>query len=308
MKLHQIKQQFQSGAIDKGAYIDEMSRLHERLFEYAEFIKDTDIRSIEIADGKLVMTSRAAGIKLLCSNQDKRMAGMDALNFGSYEHEEVAMVLRLMKPGQTVLDIGANIGWYSISIAKRFPDSVIHAFEPVPATYSQLRTNLMLNDMDNVHAHNFGFSDQEKALGIYYCPDCSVGASAANILERDEAQFVQCKMKTIDGFIDENDISIDFIKCDVEGAELFVYQGGLKSIKKHNPIIFSELLRKWAAKFNYSPNDIIDLLAGCGYLCFAVHEDKLIGFDKMDDNTMETNFFFLHSEKHVSEITQWTKC
>lgn len=103
-------------------------------------------------------------------------------------------------------------------------------------------------------------------------------------------------------FIDENPVKIDFIKCDVEGAELLVYQGGLETIKRDKPIIFTEMLRKWSAKFNYHPNQIIDLIAEIGYDCFTVCDHNLSRFSLMDDTTLETNFFFLHREKHSQQI------
>ena len=143
--------------------------------------------------------------------------------------------------------------------------------------------------------------------GISIYPDCSGSTSAANIQERDDAEIVQCQMKTIDSFVADNKLVVDFIKCDVEGAELFVYQGGIEAIKAYKPIIFSEMLRKWTAKFNYSPNSIIDLLSNCGYKCFTTHGGNLIEFDKMDERTVETNFFFLHKIKHLAEIKALVK-
>ena len=73
-------------------------------------------------------------------------------------------------------------------------------------------------------------------------------------------QKVECNVRRMDDFVkDENINRIDFIKCDVEGSELFVYQGGIESIDRFKPIVFSEMLRKWSNKFGYHPNDIINL-------------------------------------------------
>jgi hypothetical protein len=77
------------------------------------------------------------------------------------------------------------------------------------------------------------------------------------------------------------------------------------SLKKYHSgninkqLIFTEMLRKWSAKFNSHPNEIIDLLSGIGYRCFATRENHLIEIFSMDESTIETNFFFLHSEKHL---------
>ncbi len=93
--------------------------------------------------------------------------------------------------------------------------------------------------------------------------------------------------------------AIDLIKCDVEGAELFVFQGGMKAIAKCRPIIFCEMLRKWAAKFAYHPNDIVALLRDAGYRCFAAENGTLVEVIRVDDTTQATNFFFLHEQAHT---------
>ena len=65
-----------------------MHRLHAGLFDYAEFIRDTDIARIEVTDGTVTMTSRRTGIKMLCDPHDMRMAPIEILNFGAYEPVE----------------------------------------------------------------------------------------------------------------------------------------------------------------------------------------------------------------------------
>ena len=97
---------------------------------------------------------------------------------------------------------------------------------------------------------------------------------------------------SIDNFMIINSIDkLDFVKCDVEGAEYFVYQGGLETFKHKKPIIFTEMLRKWAAKFGYHPNDIINYFSQFGYKCFIANKGKLKIVDKVDEQTIETNFF-----------------
>ena len=86
--------------------------------------------------------------------------------------------------------------------------------------------------------------------------------SLLNIQDKDDIDKIEVDMMTMDEWAKKNQISrVDFIKCDVEGAELFVYKGGMEIIENSKPLIFSEMLRKWSAKFGYHPNDIIDLLA-----------------------------------------------
>ena len=302
MNLFELRAAYQSGKIAKQQYIDEMHRLHAALFEYAAYVRGTDIAEITITADGVVMTTKAAGVKLGCAPADKRTVPVEILNFGTYEQKELDMMGRLMGEDYTVWDIGANIGWYSINLAKAFPRSRVLAFEPIPATYQQLQRNIELNQAANVDALNFGFSNQAGELTFYFYPECSGNASTANLTGNAAAQTLSCPVKTMDDFAATSGLKMDFIKCDVEGAELFVFQGGTQAIGRHQPVIFAEMLRKWSAKFNYHPNQIIELLAGIGYRCFVAEGSKLSAFSVMDENTVETNFFFLHKVRHASQI------
>lgn len=298
MSLFDLKAQYRAGALTKPAYIAAMHELHAGLFDYAEFMRATDIARIEIRDGAVVMTSRRAGIKMACDPLDWRMAPIEILNFGVYEQAEWEMMARLIEPGATVFDIGANIGWYSMNIALQAPTVQIHAFEPLPSTYRYLAQNVALNGLSNVHLHPFGFSNCAGWLDFYFYPEGSVNASAADLGSSPNKRKLTCQVRTLDDFTAETGLPVDFIKCDVEGAEVFVFQGGLATLRRQQPVIFTEMLRKWSAAFGYHPNDIIALLAGIGYRCFAAQDGRLVPFAAMDESTMETNFFFLHPERH----------
>ncbi len=302
MNLFETKAAYQRGDMNKQEYIDKMHQLHACLFDYADFIRDTDIVNISISDGLIIMTSRATGIQMLCDRQDKRIALIEILNFGSYEQVEASLMFRLIDQGANVFDIGANVGWYAMNIAKLVKGVQVYAFEPIPATFAYLEQNVRINGFRNIHLHNFGFSDQEQELIFYYYPEGSENASSANLFESPNTQRLTCKVKALDAFVGATRLHVDFIKCDVEGAELLVFQGGIETIKRQRPIIFAEMLRKWSAKFNYHPNDIIALLGDIGYKCFTAQGTHLVEFSVMDENTTETNFFFLHPTKHSKKM------
>lgn len=179
-----------------------------------------------------------------------------------------------------------------------------YAFEPITETFHKMKRNVELNHLEEVHVFNRALYHENTTIKFYYDICASGASSIQNIREDDETREVTCKAERLDDFVKENGIlSIDFIKCDVEGSELFVYQGGMESIERFKPVIFSEMLRKWSAKFGYHPNDIIDLLASAGYQCFVIKEKgKLKRFDRVDEETVETNYFFLHPEKHAEII------
>ncbi|MBC1189929.1 FkbM family methyltransferase [Microcystis aeruginosa CS-558/01A06] len=309
MKLLDRKSHYHLGQSNKQQYIDEMYQFHQLLFDYSELLKDTDIASIRIQDDGVVFTSREQGINIWFNQQDKRSIPFEILNFNFHEPAESYLIFELISTldaSCNIFDIGANIGWYSLNIAKQFNQAKVWSFEPVKSTFEYFRKNLELNsEIENIIVYNFGFSNQNETLKFYVQPDTSVTASLVNITESETIKEITCEVKRLDEFIDEHPVKIDFIKCDVEGAELLVYQGGLETIKRDKPIIFTEMLRKWSAKFNYHPNQIIDLMAEIGYDCFTVCDHNLSRFFLMDDTTLETNFFFLHREKHSQQIQKF---
>ena len=302
MNLFDLKAAFQSGGLAKQKYIDEMHRPHRALFDYGAFMRDTDIAEIVITCEQVVMTTKASGIRLTCDPADARIVPIEILNFGTYEKNELDMIARLMENDFTVWDIGGNVGWHAINLAKSFPRARILAFEPIPSTFEQLKKNVALNGTSNVSLYNFGFSNKSEVLNFYFYPECSGNASSMNLSQKASVRTLRCPVKTIDEFAEEECLKVDFIKCDVEGAELFVFQGGLKTLGRDKPVIFAEMVRKWSAKFNYHPNRIIELLRDIGYHCFKIEENALAEFFAMDENTAETNFFFLHAVKHAALV------
>ncbi len=308
MSLSDNRRSFEQGQMLKAQYIEQMHVFHRRLFDYANYLPQTDIAEIRITDGRVVMTSRADGIRLVCDPHDRRTAPVEILNFGQYEREHAQMMLSFIREGDVIFDVGANIGWYSILMAKKFPAAQVHSFEPIPRTFACLQENLALNELSNVHPHNWGLSDAQKDLTFYFEPNLTVRASAANLADTpDAAQKITCRVRPMDDMIGEIAPRVDFIKCDCEGAELFVFQGAQKVLQTCRPIVFTEMLRKWAAKFGYHPNQIIDLFAGLNYSCYVVRAGGLEGLTRVTDDTADTNFFFLHNEKHKERTCRTTR-
>jgi FkbM family methyltransferase len=302
-KINSIRIDFENQALNKVEYIDKMYELHQILFDYSSFLSKTGICKIEISDNKLVMIFRNSDVKMICIQGDKRIACFDSFNFLSYEEEELSMQFQLIEKGDVVFDIGGNYGWYSIHIAKKFPLNEIYTFEPVLNTFSTLKENILINNVNNVKALNLGLSKEVGEFTFYCDPNLTVNASLSNVSDNSNAIEVSCKVEVLDRFVEINNINkIDFIKCDIEGAELFALLGAKKSIIDFKPKIFIEMLRKWALKFDYHPNDIILFLKEIGYKCYIIKEASLEEILEVNELTIETNFVFLHNEKHYHLI------
>lgn len=305
MTILDLFQAYQNGQIDKHVYIERMHRLHQSLYDYSQLLKGSEVERIEIDADRVIITSRRFGMKFICDQQNRRIAPFESLNFGVYEAHETDMVLRLMPASGCFVDIGANVGWYSILVAKAVPGATVYAFEPIPSTYQLLMENILLNGAGEIHPHNFALGAAEDQLDFYFHPENSDSASQVNILGRPDAQKLVVPVHKLDDVAASENLKIDFIKCDVEGAELMVVRGALQTIKRDRPILFLEMLRKWSAKFGYHPNEIIDLLSALGYHCFRLDTDSLRRQLRVDEQTTATNFFFLHADHHADQISQW---
>ena len=308
MNIKKVKTEYEEQTISKVNFIDKMHEFHKVLFDFSENLKNTEIAKIEIQDDKVLFTTRATdyhpgGCKFFVDIVDKRVTPVDTFNFDVYEKEDSEMLFNLVKDGDTIFDIGANIGWYSNHLAKKFPNSTIYSFEPIPETFRQITANTKLNGATNILLNNLALSSKKEKLVFFYSPTVTGASSSQNITENQDMLKLEVEADTLDNFMINNSITkLDFIKCDVEGAEYFVYQGGFETFKNNKPIVFTEMLRKWAGKFGYHPNDIISYLCQFGYNCFCASNGKLKLVDKVDEQTNETNFFFLHVEKHSTII------
>lgn len=291
---------FLNHEISKVEFIDLMYDIHKTIFEYSDDLKNTSISKIEILDKKVIMTFRASDVKLLCIPGDKRIACLDAYNFKSYEEEELMMQYKLIQDNNIIIDIGGNYGWYCLHVAKKFPNSKIYTFEPIPDTYNNLKFNIDINHIKNIITINSGLSDKSGNFTFFCDPNLTVNASLCNVNDNSKATKIVCNVDVLDNFVKKNNINkIDFIKCDIEGAEIFALKGAINILQEQKPKLFVEMLRKWTRKFEYHPNDIIVLLENIGYSCFVITKECLLNeIFEITENTIETNFVFLHKEKH----------
>lgn len=297
--MKQLRAAYECGELTKAQFIERMHGRHAQLYEYADLLHDCEVAAITITAGSVVMASRD-GLRFHVDPADWRIAPVEAINFGRYEDDDAELFWSLLEPNQTVLDIGANIGWYTLHACRRFPTSTVHAFEPVPRTFDYLQRNTQANDLRNVVLHNFGLADRDGDGTFFVYPEGSGGASMADTSQRASVTEVTAPIRRLDGL----QLSPDVVKIDVEGAELLAMRGGLETLRRCRPAIFSEMLRKWATRFDYHPNDILELLASLGYRCYYRAGGRLIGLDRMSDELTATNFLFLHSVRHARKIQE----
>src|SRR5204863_4186469 len=174
-----LRAEWQAGALDKHAYARRMGVEHQALADYRALLVEGDIASITIDARGVILESRLAEARFVCDPEDRGIPPIVALNFGSYEAKDFAMVMELFADGQTFVDAGANIGWYSIHVAARFPAARVVAFEPVPASYAWLRAHLGLHRLSNVTTVPAGLWSSAGEQVLFIDPTIAGAASVA---------------------------------------------------------------------------------------------------------------------------------
>ena len=313
--LIQIQSNFTAGKIDKMQYLALLTAHHDQLFDYPEILAQSEIDRIEISPSGVIFHPNFANFKVYYRKGDMRAASNMALGLGSYERPERIALQQILTDETVIFDIGANCGWFGLELASRLNAAQLYCFEPCPKTYTQLTKNIELNNFQNIEAYNFGFSDENGSFEIFFDERDSAVASLRNTHEYEERSKVSVEMRRIDDFSETHSLNADFIKADVEGAELLVLKGAENTLINSKPIIFLEMVRKWTKHFNYHPNDIVDFLAKHGYECFVIPIEfdgeaggmTLKKMTSMNDTVMETNFIFLNRERHQKLISEQTQ-
>jgi len=277
------------------------------LFEFAKDLKNSNVKEISLKDESIVITTRKEGILLNCLAGDTTSA-LGQLILAGTENNEQEMMTALLRgilknkeashSKAVFLDIGANIGWYSLYFDKLFSDLQIFAFEPVQATYEQFLGNMVLNQSGSIQVNNFGIADKNGTVDFYVSPSLLAASSLADTYQTPDKVKVEGEIRRLDDYCHEESIQPDFIKCDVEGAELLVFQGADNILSEARPLVMTELLRKWSKCFNYHPNDVLGLFKEKNYSCYVIADGKLRSCEMVTEDTVETNFFFLHNEVH----------
>jgi FkbM family methyltransferase len=303
MKFENLKKGFRAGEITKPDFIARALEQHRLLFDYVAVTRTTEVREIRIGPQGVSFQLGDEGIWLLAPPEEARVAPIEAMNFDRYEPQETLVMDLLASRASQILDVGANIGWYAVRFARRMPGAQVHAFEPIPSTYGYLQHNVKANAVgDQVRTYNCGLSEKSGTVEFFISPTSGTNASLLNVAGADDARGVTGSITTLDEWASLHGVAPEFIKCDVEGAELLVFRGGRNTLERHRPAVFAELLRKWSKPFGYHPNDVLAFFAEMGYLCFAVGAQGVRRASTVTEETVETNFAFVHPAAHAESL------
>lgn len=170
---------------------------------------------------------------------------------GRYDDEPIELLCRLLRPGDTALDVGGNIGFYAIPMAIHLQSisGHLHVFEPVHANYNRLQENLAINNVQAcVTAHMCALSSRSGTAEITLRDDFLAGSETGNAViafsESDTKRFPveEVTMHKLDELARNIPLErVDLIKLDIEGHEDEFLRGGKVTIGRFLPVIYLEV-------------------------------------------------------------------
>jgi FkbM family methyltransferase len=177
--------------------------------------------------------------------------------YGYYEPEETALIKQLLKPTDTVLDIGAHIGYFTLLMAKQC--KWVDAFEPEESNFRLLFRNLSINKTSNVMPHKAAITDEDGYTNLYLC---GINSGMHRVYHSNECNDVlRIATTKIDGIVSK----VDFIKMDIEGSELGALKGMKNLLTNSKPTILMEYCPQYIREYGADPRDVYYFLKDLGY-------------------------------------------
>jgi len=241
-----------------------------------------------IAAGDNVVATEVDGFILGMPGEEWRMAAYHAFR-GVMEPGLTTRFRGLVKPGMVVVDVGANIGIYTLYAARMLQGKgKIHSFEPTPRTYRILRDNVQVNgflELGLIELHQVAVSDRAGQAGLVVFPDDSghntlfeegvVGPSGTGIpaCVRPVGERIEVSTVSLDEVL-KDEPRVDVVKIDAEGAEPLILSGMRKIVERSPGIrILMEFAPVHLRRAGVDPGGFLDEIASWGFDIRRIHDE-----------------------------------
>lgn len=217
------------------------------------------------------------------SSNTNTWIGAQIVFLGDYEFEIKQVFRKVIKPGDTILDVGANVGFHSLYFADLCGEKgQVISYEPILTTFKELIENIAINSFQNITVNNLALSDKAETLNVITDPKTD-NPGAFNLFELGGDSIVNCVIGDEQPEIKNLD-RLDFIKIDVEGYEFFVLNGLKKTINKFWPKIIFEYDINYQLKTGLSAQKIFELLKTFNYNFYLISGNKLMPLNDITSN------------------------
>lgn len=193
---------------------------------------------------------------------------------GYYEPNQFAFLDKILKPGMTFIDIGANMGLYTLFAAKKIGSSgIVLAIEPSTREFQRLQANIKVNNLNKIQTWQIAVSncqtEAELLIAVEEHPGHNtLGTFGYEVVKLQNKERV--KVERLDTLIKQANLTrVDVIKMDIEGAEYFALQGAVETLTRFHPILVMELSDRTLELQGCNSKQVWDFLTGYGYQIYV---------------------------------------
>jgi FkbM family methyltransferase len=232
---------------------------------------------------------------------------------GCFEPNELYLLSRLLGPGDTFVDVGANIGLYSLAAARIVgTGGRVLAFEPSPRERQFLQRNVARNSLRQVSIDSRALGAVEDAeVVLHLADDQHAGQNTLGAVVYENVCVIAdatVRMTTLDRAVVEGDVaSVQLVKIDVEGAEFSVLTGAAGIMAKLRPVLMMELQEDSLMAQGSGAQDVVDLLSGLDYelYCYANrYGPHLLRSFRADDECVAQDIVAIPVEKRALAVIE----
>jgi FkbM family methyltransferase len=212
-----------------------------------------------------------------------------------YEPGITRLFDKLIKPGMTVVDIGAHIGYFTLIAAQKSGlTGRVYAFEPAPDNYEILTKNITLNEYENVIPIQKAVCDVDGTTSFYMHVDTVAHSLYPTTIGRGKST-INVETTSLDHFFEQEGWPpVNLIKMDIEGAEAAALAGMRKLIQRNKTMyLFLEFVPQIQQNTGTDPRELVAKLSEMGFTVQVVTEDGLqpLGDKACDDLSLHAELF-----------------
>lgn len=232
---------------------------------------------------KEIIYKGIGGLKFIISKGNSGLVGN--IYYGIYEVNESMFSVHFLRKEDTFLDIGANLGHYSL-VASGLTGAKSIAIEPIPSTMQKLQRQIDINHLnDKIIPMNIGLSNANSTLHF-----SSDNDDMNHIVNSDYPNAIEVPVYTIDSVCEKENISL--IKMDVEGYEKYVLEGGSQTIKNPNLKAMIVELNNSGSKYGVNDQEIYETIVSYGFLPYEYKplDRELVALESYNKKQFNTIF------------------
>lgn len=186
--------------------------------------------------------------------------------------DEMRAFLSVSKEGKYLLDIGALFGVFSLAFTASDPrGKIAYAIEPSVAPFAVLKSHCKMNPRLSIKPFRVAFGDHNGRVQMKYEGLHMVAQNAGEV----GLGTTQSRLIRLDDFVREHAFYPDVIKIDTEGSEYHIFEGGMRFLKEHDPVISLEIHANWLAKIGVSVARLVALVRSLGYEFYNLNLDRI---------------------------------